>query len=113
MFRRLVIKRMGYFDSVRFGADGEFLRRLYRRFSKKYVFLIKNVLYISHSRQNSLYTSKITGINTKPRSQYSYASSIWHNKCKYNKKKLYIPFPLKKRPFPIHKIQQPQYRSTL
>ncbi len=112
MFRRLVIKRMGYFDSVRFGADGEFLRRLYKRFSKSRVHLIREVLYVSHSRPNSLYTSKVTGFNTKPRSQYSHASARWQNRFKFNKKKLFMPYPLKKRPFPIHKIQNPEYRSS-
>jgi hypothetical protein len=100
MFRRSIIKIIGYYDSVRFGADTEFRDRIKKVFGTERTKVIKKVLYYALYRPNSLTTSGLYGNHSKPRRFYSSKYLEWHRKSK----KLYISFPLKKRPFPVSKI---------
>ena len=99
MFRRSIINNIGYYDSVRVGADSEFLDRLVLVYKKR-IYGLKKLLYYVNKRPGSLTTSKNTGtihntIGRKRRNSYKKRFKQWH---KINKK-LYIPYPLTKRLF--------------
>lgn len=103
MYRRKVIHDIGFYDSVRFGADSEFRRRINAYYGEDSIYTINKVLYIAKNRENSLKNSKITG-NMTIRNKYKQNYKKWHNYAKKNKS-LYMPFPLnnKKRPFSADK----------
>ncbi len=103
MYHKSIIKRIGYYDSVRFGADDEFTRRVMLVYGKKRVGLIKKVLYFARIRPGSLTRNKKTGIRSFLRTHYFNAFSNWHRRNILKKKKLFIKFPLKKRPFFVNK----------
>jgi len=64
MFRKdKVLKKIGFFDSVRTGADSEFFARLNLVFGQKSIIKIKLPLSIGAHRENSLMTSTDTGYN--------------------------------------------------
>ena len=102
MFRKNIITKIGYFDSVRYSADDEFLKRIYTVYGKNRVRNIRKVLYYAISRPNSLTTSKKTGFKNGLRQKYWRAALNWHQ----NSTPLKIPFPLKKRPFPAPKAMR-------
>lgn len=101
MFRRQVLKKIGYFDSVRFAADDEFMIRLFKVYGRRKIKFYKKVLYFAIIRPNSLTTSKKTGFKKPFRRQYVRQFKRWHRR---RGKKLFIPFPLTKRPFNAPKI---------
>lgn len=99
MYRRSVIDKIGYYDSVRFGADSEFKARLNKIFGKQTV-VLSDVLYLATKRPGSLTTDK----TSKPaRVNYVKALRKWHSSTKSP----YMPFPLDKRPFPVLKNMLP------
>jgi glycosyltransferase involved in cell wall biosynthesis len=105
LFRRSIIRDIGYFDSIRFGADSEFKRRVYKHYGNTVFAKISEVLYIATIRNNSLTRSADTGrkdIRVKYRDNFY----KWHNDAKKNGK-LFIPFPIKNRPFVVDKIMLP------
>ncbi len=103
MFRKGVIEEIGYFDSVRFGADSEFKHRMIRKFGNNFA-TIKDVLYYAKKRPNSLTTSNKSG-SRYIRQIYVRRYTKWHK----NNKTLYMPFPLElsKRPFKVPDIMLP------
>ena len=112
MFRRCVIKKIGYYDSVRFAADSEFKARLYRTYNKNKILALPDVLYYAKRRANSLTTSAITG--GRGRSETGFAIRLdyvakyrkWHND---NRKNLFMKFPMKinERPFVVNVVMLP------
>ena len=99
MFRRKVIDKIGYFDSVRYSADDEFMRRMIKVYGDNKIHMMKKILYYAIIRIGSLTQSKKTGYKNKNRKQYWNTAIKWQD----NNKKLYISFPLKKRPFSVAK----------
>ena len=105
MFRRSIIKDIGYFDSIRFGADSEFKHRIYKFYGPNVFMKLKEVLYFAKIRPDSLTRSKETG-KRNVRLDYRDRFYEWHrNAVKDNK--LFIDYPLKTRPFEVDKIMLP------
>jgi glycosyltransferase involved in cell wall biosynthesis len=100
MFRREIIDHIGFYDSVRFAADTEFMYRIYSYYGKKATRNIKKVMYLALLRPNSLTSSGVSHSKSDIRAEYRRNYSFWHRK-----KNLYMPFPLKKRPFPASLYQ--------
>lgn len=92
MFRKSIINEMGYFDSVRFAADSEFLQRLNLKYPSR-VKKINKILYYAMNRPNSLTTSSDTG-DRQIRDLYVQRYTEWHNNGN-----LFMSFPLVTRPF--------------
>lgn len=109
-FGRELMSFLGYFDSVRFGADWEFRQRaiaFYGRGVGKVV-IEKNIMtYYYIRRKGSLtlnddigiYEYKITGERKKYKRAHD---EIFHARIKIGASP-YIAFPLKKRRFPVSK----------
>jgi hypothetical protein len=95
MFRKNIINKIGYYDSVRFAADSEYRDRIKKVFGKPAIHVIKKVLYIALFRPNSLTASGKSKKGSVLRKKYLKSFSMWHNM----RSNLYITFPLKKRPF--------------
>jgi len=98
MYRRNIIKKIGYYDSVRFAADSEFRARINKTYGKNKIIIIDKILYHAYTREKSLTTSKETGrhgVGYKMRKTYSKRYKKWHA----SNNKLYIHYPLLKRPF--------------
>jgi glycosyltransferase involved in cell wall biosynthesis len=107
--RKLILDRIGYFDSVRVSADSEFYERL------KNVFLPQNKKHIPDVLCEQLYKEgSLTLCNDKAlridfknqpcslptdRKQYIVEFQKWHNKIRKERASPYISFPLGKRPF--------------
>lgn len=108
MFRREIINKIGYHDSVRFGADSEFFSRIIKVYTINAIVYLNEILYIAKRRQNSLTTSNITGCmghGKLVRKDYVTKYTKWHNTAK----NLYIPYPLKKRPFKVKSLMLTGY----
>lgn len=98
-YRKSAIAEIGYYDSVRFAADTEFLERFIRAYPNA-ISRLDTVTYIAHYSPNSLVTSALTG-NKQIRLTYYNNAMEWHRTTS----RLYMPFPLNKRPFPADPIQ--------
>ncbi len=85
LFKKQIIKRIGYYDSVRFSGDTEFITRIQSVYGRKSIKKVPQVLYIAAKRRGSL-TSKL-GLNIK-RQQYKTKFAKWHQRSK----KLYIGY---------------------
>lgn len=109
MFRRdLVLKEIGYWDSVRFAADGEFKRRLIRTFGRsRYVDLKTGPLSLPRQSVTSLTGSSAFGYNGFFMGvRKEYVESLEH--YQRNGHSLYYPYPLQVRPFPVPEPMWPQ-----
>jgi len=104
--RHLVIDEVGFFDSVRVGADTEYRRRL--EICNIDIFFIKKYLYTCLDRLmecnnvgkcNSLTVSEKIGIKSNIRHNYRKHFNYFHEVLKNNLKLKYLPFPLKNRPY--------------
>lgn len=102
MFRREpVMKTLGYWDAVRFGADGELKRRMIQAFGGESVVDLHTGPY-SFTRQSS---GSLTGSSefgyhgffVGARKEYAQSHQYYHGK----KESLYYPQPMKYRPFPV------------
>lgn len=101
MFRRgAVIRRVGYLDSVRFGADNEYIRRIERAFGRQAVQKLKTgPLSFQRQGESSLVNSEHFGIRTHYRgARLEYLNSYKH--YHQSARDLYMPFPMLVRPFP-------------
>ena len=83
MFRREdIATKIGFYDSVRTGADSEFLARLKLAFNKKNILKIKKPLSFGAHRENSLMNAKDTGHNkdglSLDRLEYWESWNQWH-----------------------------------
>jgi glycosyltransferase involved in cell wall biosynthesis len=96
----LVRERIGYWDSVFFGADTEFLMRLREVFEPAAVPLIAIPTVISLFHESSLTNDPVTGIGERGlspiRRTYRDSWKRWH---RGTHGALYMPFPLAKRLF--------------
>ncbi|MDA3897645.1 MAG: glycosyltransferase [Desulfobacteraceae bacterium] len=109
MFRRIpIMEKIGYWDSVRFGADGEFLRRLKKIFSEKKIVALNTgpVSLIRQSRKSLTGNQYFgyPGFFMGARKEYRESHDHHHE----NAKNLFFAFPQKKRPFPAPVPMLPQ-----
>jgi glycosyltransferase involved in cell wall biosynthesis len=102
IFRTNIVKeKIGFWDSVRFAADTEFMLRMRNVFGIEAVPLLKIPTEISLFHKDSLTNNPVTGIinGLSPiRQQYRDSWMKWH---KVNKDNLFMPFPLKNRKFEV------------
>ncbi|WP_077600826.1 glycosyltransferase family 2 protein [Oceanobacillus sojae] len=102
MFRRKpVLEKVGYWDSVRFAADGEFKRRLLKKFgTKAYVDLASGPLSLPRQAVTSLTGSSAFGYNgffMGVRKEYVESLENYHqttDDLRYN-------YPMTIRPYPV------------
>ncbi|WP_341723968.1 FkbM family methyltransferase [Pseudoxanthomonas putridarboris] len=109
MMRKGVFDLLGYFDSVRTSADDEMLRRIKRFIGIDSHRTVHEVLYKAVVREFSLTQdpsngalSAQPGILSEPRKAYSDAVDRWHETLFERGRYPYVPFPVVRRPFPIH-----------
>ena len=108
MFRRKeVMEKLGYWDSVRFAADGEFKRRLIKAFGKeKFVDLDSGPLSLPRQSVSSLTSSSAFGYNgffMGARKEYVESLEYYHKN-----NDLFYPYPLTSRYFPVPEPMWPQ-----
>jgi len=98
MFKKSVIQKIGYYDSVRTGADSEFFARIKLVYGKEAVIRIKQPLSFGAHRENSLMTAIDTGYSTSgisnERLKYWESWNYWHIACTAKKK---IPYRANKK----------------
>jgi glycosyltransferase involved in cell wall biosynthesis/LmbE family N-acetylglucosaminyl deacetylase len=104
LFKREVIDTLGYFDSVRYDADTEYLRRLSICFP---VIQIPDILYQYTRRIGSLTEAEETGVDSKTgsarRGAYEASYRQWQRSSTFP----YVNFPQVQRPFALgHESQQ-------
>jgi glycosyltransferase involved in cell wall biosynthesis len=108
VFRRKTLDYVGYFDGVRFGADGEFRARLIALFGEESIPTINLQLYKARYRPNSLTSSGpgahlsiqdgiLTYTPNEIRYRYRDSYRFWHSQTNHP----YVPFPLKQRMFSL------------
>lgn len=109
MMRRGVFDLLGYFDSVRTSADDEMLRRIKRFIGTEAHKTVHEVLYHAVVRDASLTQdpankglSAAAGALSEPRKAYSDAVDDWHSALEKRGRVPYVPFPVVRRPFPVH-----------
>lgn len=108
MFRREPVQEsIGYWDSVRFGADSEFKRRIKKIFGEKAVVDLKTgPLSFQRQSENSLTSDSSFGYHGfKYGARKEYAEG--HDRFHAQASRLYIDFPLKKRPFAVPEPMKP------
>lgn len=113
MFRRNpVLEKIGYWDSVRFAADGEFKRRLIKVFGKQsYVDLNSGPLSLPRQTATSLTGSSAFGYNgffMGARREYVNSLEYYHKRSS----SLYYDYPLTKRPFPVPEPMWPDREAV-
>src|SRR5690625_4969519 len=113
MFRREpVVEKLGYWDSVRFAADGEFKRRLIREFGEESVVDLNSApLSLPRQTVSSLTGSSAFGYNgffMGVRKEYVESLEYFHEQSE----NLYYPYPLTKRPFPVPEPMWPIREQT-
>lgn len=104
VYRKKIINEIGYYDSVRFGADSEFHERIIKKYGTTGLKHINKILYFAKNRVGSLTTSSTTGrtgTGINIRREYVTQYRKWHNK------NLYMPYPQNIRPFPVSPIMLP------
>lgn len=109
MFRRKpVVEKLGYWDSVRFAADGEFKRRLIKVFGKNHIVdLETGPLSLPRQSVSSLTGSSAFGYNgffMGARKEYVESLECFHAQADT----LYYPFPQEARPFPVPEPMWPR-----
>lgn len=103
MFRYKVFEEIGFYDTVKFGADSEFYDRVLLKYGKKSIIFINEVLQISPRRSEGL--TNIVPEGGMIRKEYVKNYQKWHN----NTNQFYVDFPQKIRPFPINKESEVEY----
>ncbi|WP_245719374.1 glycosyltransferase family 2 protein [Pelagirhabdus alkalitolerans] len=110
MFKKdKVLKALGYWDSIRFGADGEFITRIKRVFGEKSIKVL-NTPPLSFQRQTE---ASLTGNSAfgypgffmGVRKEYVEAHTYYHQQYSDN---LYYKFPQTERPFPVPEPMWPR-----
>jgi len=99
MFKRAIINKIGYYDSVRFGADSEYRDRIKAVYGTTATSVIKRVMYLALFRPNSLTASGKSRNGSTLRVKYRQNYLAWHRR----RRNLHVGFPMKKRPFPVPK----------
>ena len=106
-FSRKVFEEVGYFDSVRFGADNE-LRKRFKAMGYNVSERKEIVTYYYLKREGSLTCNIATGYNkgkSKIREVYIENYTKWHEEIK--NKKYFMEFPLEERPFRVTARHKP------
>ena len=100
--RKNIFERIGYFDSVRAGADSEFIWRIQNVYGKESTRRISLPLSLARLHENSLTTSGLTAFDenriSPVRLQYWDSWVKWHCQTK-DCNKLTIPYPYRSRSF--------------
>lgn len=114
MYRRQpVVEKVGYLDSVRFGADNEFINRIKKVFGKNSVVnLPTGPLSFQRQSEGSLVENEYFGIRGHylgARKEYYEAYTLHHDQAK----DLYYSFPMKSRPFPVPEPMLPVREETV
>ncbi len=105
-FRRETFDRLGYFDSVRSGADSEIFARTRRTYGWNAPKLIDEPLAVGLHHDRSLTQSGVAAFDmyrhSAVRLDYWEAWVAWHSaaSARGNAADLRVPFPLTRRPFP-------------
>lgn len=94
MFRRKVVKELGYWDLVSVNADTEYLYRIKRAFGVKSVINVLPEVPLAFGRSDagSLSQTSATHLRTQfggVRRDYHLSAMQWHSKC--NAKQLFMP----------------------
>ena len=108
LWRRDVLNRVGWYDTVRFSGDGEFRFRLEKTYGVAAVLKMEDEFYFTRTLENSLTTSKKSRVFTlqegqlaltmsPPRKNYRAAFTNWHQ----GGGKLRVAFPQFSRPFKL------------
>jgi len=113
MIRRSdVLKKTGFFDSVRISADTEFITRLQQVFGATRLRHMRQLLYTGLLRDGSLTTGVNSGFSWKSegrshvrelsgdRAAYHRSFHDWHDSNLGTEAALVVTFPLGDRPFP-------------
>lgn len=107
MFRRKpLMESLGFWDSVRFGADTELYYRIVQFFGAGAVKEIKTILSLARSADNSLTEDLHFGYPGYPmgaRKEYQDSYRFFYSKTETLKYK----FPARKRPFPVPAVMNP------
>ena len=114
MFRRKpVMEKVGFWDSVRFAADGEFKRRLIKVFGKAaYVDMETGPLSLPRQAVASLTSSSAFGYSgffMGVRKEYVESLEYFHKQAD----SLYYPYPEETRPFPVPEPMWPEREEKL
>jgi len=114
MFRReAVIEKLGYWDSVRFAADGEFKRRLIKVFGKdSFIDLESGPLSLPRQSVSSLTSSSAFGYNgffMGVRKEYVESLEYYHQ----THEDLYYAYPQSKRAFPVPEPMWPEREEKI
>lgn len=119
LWRRDAVKKVGAYDTVRFGGDTEFRERLQAAFGDEAVMRIPDELYFLRTLASSLTCApsesgaylleggKLTLSLSPERQAYSDNFSAWHREIRSSgKSKQRVEFPLKSRPFALGSPRQ-------
>lgn len=105
VYEKSIIDEIGYYDSVRFGADTEFHMRIKKKYGDHKIIKLDKLLYHAKKRNGSLTTSPLTGLHGSGqtiRQKYVSQFNNWHNKGN-----LYMKYPLDERPFSVDDLMLP------
>lgn len=103
MFRYEVFSELGFYDTVKFGADSEFYDRVILFYGKRRISHIPEVLQISPRCSKGL--TSIIPERSKSRLKYLTAYRAWHNSdCDH-----YVQFPTSSRKFQIDPVSRVPY----
>jgi hypothetical protein len=92
MFKKEIIKDIGYYDPVRVGGDTEYKERINAYYGKDKISNIKEILYYALIRPYSLTTTNKTKIGSSIRENYK---RNYRRKHKYMpKKELFVPLSI-------------------
>jgi hypothetical protein len=112
--RRAILRRVGYFDSVRTSADDEFIRRVGIAFGQERICHVDRPLYFAAVREGSLTNNHRSGslLNkgdgspsdqsflSAPRREYVRQYARWHDCIKAGRSRAFMLYPQRHRPFP-------------
>ncbi|ART78087.1 glycosyl transferase family A [Sutcliffiella horikoshii] len=109
MFRKeTVFSKIGYWDSVRFGGDSEYVKRIKKVFGEKSIVSLKTgPLSFQRQSETSLTGHSafgFPGFFMGARKEYAEAHDYYHE---MNGNNLFYDFPLKKRLFPVPEPMKP------
>ena len=96
MFKRELIKEIGYFDSIRFGGDREFNQRIKAVYGRGAIAYEGRILYLALRREGSLTTSPDSLLHSEIRKTYRKNYKDWHDSQGAG---CFMPYPLQQRPF--------------
>jgi hypothetical protein len=111
--RKNIINEIGYFESVRVGADTEYRKRLeicgYKiHFLKKYLYsCLDRFIENSSGKETSLTREKRVGINSNIRNLYRKYFTYYHDLLKIDNSLKYMNFPLITRKYVV-RYQNPE-----